>query len=107
MIQKEIYGWVLKPTEYIHYNTYQKKFETVKINLKEFPLLGNISPFQFLKGKDSTLWVGSKLGMAKYNHKDNQFKFYDSNKHSLIYAITKDKNNQIWAGRIYFRTFKI
>ena len=33
-----------------HYNSFQKKFNTIKLSLKEYPLMNNISSFQFLKG---------------------------------------------------------
>jgi len=82
----------------IHYNAYQKKFETLKIVLKEYPNLANISSFQFLKGKDSTLWIGSKYGLVKYSHLTNKFNLYKTPQDPLIYVIAKDKNNTIWAG---------
>lgn len=81
-----------------HYNSFQKKFNTLKLSLKEYPLIKNISSFQFLKGKDSTLWIGTKYGVVKYFHKSKSFKLYASDENSLIYSITKDKNNTIWAG---------
>jgi len=82
----------------VHFNSFKKKFNTIKLSLKEFPLVANISSFQFLKGKDSTLWIGTKYGVVKYFHKTMNFKFYDSKNHPLIYAIVRDKNNTIWAG---------
>jgi len=81
-----------------HYNAFQKKFNTLKLSLKEYPLINNISSFQFLKGKDSTLWIGTKYGIVKYFHKNNQFKLYNTEGNHLIYTITRDKNNTIWAG---------
>lgn len=81
-----------------HYNSFQKKFNTLKFSLKEYPLMNNISSFQFLKGKDSTLWIGTKYGIVKYFHKNNHFELYKTEGRPLIYAITKDKNNNIWAG---------
>jgi len=81
-----------------HYNSFQKKFNTIKLSLKEYPLINNISSFQFLKGKDSTLWIGTKYGIVKYFHKNNGFKLYTTEENSLIYTISKDKNNTIWAG---------
>ena len=81
-----------------HYNAFQKKFNTLKLSLKEYPLIHNVSSFQFLKGKDSTLWIGTKYGIVKYFHKNKTFKLYPSNDNQLIYTITKDKNNTIWAG---------
>ncbi|WNH08145.1 ligand-binding sensor domain-containing protein [Thalassobellus suaedae] len=82
----------------LHFNMYQKKFNTIKLSLDEFPLKNNISSFQFLKGKDSTLWIGSKFGVVRYSHIKKQFKLYQSKGHPLIYALTKDKNHNIWAG---------
>ena len=81
-----------------HYNSFQKKFNTIKLSLKEYPLMNNISSFQFLKGKDSTLWIGTKYGIVKYFHKNKHFKLYATEGNPLIYAITKDKSNTIWAG---------
>lgn len=81
-----------------HYNAFQKKFNTLKLSLKEYPLMYNVSSFQFLKGKDSTLWIGTKYGVVKYFHENKRFKLYNTEEQSLIYAITKDKNNTIWAG---------
>ena len=82
----------------LHHNIYQKKFSTLKLTLKEYPLIDNISSFQFLKDKDSTLWIGSKYGIVKYFHNNNQFKLYKNTDGNLIYSIIKDKNNTIWAG---------
>ncbi|MCX7549414.1 ligand-binding sensor domain-containing protein [Xanthomarina sp. F2636L] len=82
----------------IHYNTYQKKFETLKIALSEYPNLDNANPFQFLKGKDSTLWIGSKYGLVKYSYLTNKFHLYKTTKDQLIYTITKDENNTVWTG---------
>jgi len=82
----------------VHFNSFKKKFNTIKLSLKEFPLVANISSFQFLKGKDSTLWIGTKYGVVKYFHKTKNFKFYDSKNQPLIYTIVRDKNNTIWAG---------
>lgn len=66
--------------------------------MREFPLVTNISLFQFLKGKDSTLWIGSKYGVVKYFHTTKKYKFYSSKNQPLIYTIVRDKNNIIWAG---------
>jgi two-component sensor histidine kinase/ligand-binding sensor domain-containing protein len=82
----------------IHYNSFQKKFNTQKIVLQEYPLKKNISSFQYLKNRDSTLWIGSAFGMVKYNHLTKDFKLYHKDKPVLIYTITKDKANTIWAG---------
>ena len=82
----------------IHYNNYQKKFNTLKLKLKEYPNIDNLSSFQFLKGKDSTLWIGSKYGIVKYFHSKNRFKLYKNTKNQLIYTIIKDKNKMLWAG---------
>ena len=82
----------------IHYNNYQKKFSTLKLHLKEYPLIDNIGSFQFLKEQDSTLWIGSKYGIVKYFHLKNNFKLYKNTKDQLIYTIIKDKNNTVWAG---------
>lgn len=82
----------------IHYNTYQKKFNTLKIALNEYPNKKKISSFQFLKDTDSTLWIGSTFGIIKYNFINKRFKLYNSKNPMLIYTITKDQNNTIWAG---------
>ena len=82
----------------IHYNHFQKKFETFKVVLKEYPFKKNISTFQYLKDKDSTLWIGTNLGLVKYNHLKKDFKLYNKSKPALIYAIARDQNNTIWAG---------
>lgn len=81
-----------------HYNRYQKKFQPIYVKLKEFPFISNISTFQFLPGKDSSLWLGTKYGMVNYSLKTGNFKFYDSEPHALIYTISKDEYNTIWAG---------
>jgi two-component sensor histidine kinase/ligand-binding sensor domain-containing protein len=81
-----------------HYNAYQKKFNTTKLVLKEYPNKNNLSSFQFLKGKDSTLWIGSAFGIVKYSHINNQFKLYKNDEAPLIYTITRDIKNNIWAG---------
>ncbi|MCM4157468.1 two-component regulator propeller domain-containing protein [Gramella sp. AN32] len=82
----------------IHYNSYQKKFNTIKIKLDEYPNKENISSFQFLKGRDSTLWIGSKWGIVKYFHKNDNFKLYNIPYNALIYTVAKDLNGQIWSG---------
>ena len=82
----------------IHYNHFQKKFKTLKVALKEYPFKKNISTFQYLKDKDSTLWIGTTLGVVKYNHLKKDFKLYNKNTPALIYAIARDQNNTIWAG---------
>jgi two-component sensor histidine kinase/ligand-binding sensor domain-containing protein len=82
----------------IHYNEFQKQFNTLKIALKEYPLKRNISTVQYLKDIDSTLWIGSTLGMVQYSHIKKDFKLYRTNKPDLIYTIARDKNNGIWAG---------
>ncbi|GAA4888009.1 two-component regulator propeller domain-containing protein [Flaviramulus aquimarinus] len=81
-----------------YHNSFQKKFNTLKIKLKEYPSISNISSFRFLKGKDSTLWIGSKYGILKYNHNTNAFKLYHKAEPALIYTIAKDQNNTIWTG---------
>ena len=70
----------------------------MKIDLNDSRLTNNISSFQFLEGEDSTLWIGCKFGMVKYSFNNNHFKYYDLNSKPLIYTITRDKNNTIWAG---------
>jgi len=83
----------------IHYNSFQKKFNTLRTALKQYPLKKHISTFQYLKDIDSTLWIGSALGMVKYNHLTKDFKLYNTNnKPVLIYTIAKSQNNSIWAG---------
>ena len=82
----------------LHYNTFQEKFKTVKLKLKAYPQTANISTFQFLKGEDSTLWIGSKYGIVKYFQESGVFKLYESKERYLIYTIAKDKNSTIWAG---------
>lgn len=81
-----------------HYNRYQKKFHPIYLKFNEFPLISNISTFQFLPGRDSSLWLGTKYGMVHYSLKNGSFKFYDSEPQALIYAISKDEYNTIWAG---------
>lgn len=81
-----------------HFNRYQKKFSPIMLRLDEFPLISNISTFQFLPEKDSALWLGTKYGMVKYFYKTGAFKFYDSKERPLIYTITNDNDNIIWAG---------
>ncbi|MGO2357237.1 MAG: ligand-binding sensor domain-containing protein [Mesonia sp.] len=81
----------------IYYNQYQKKFNTLKIRLKEYPNHENISPFQFL-AQDDDLWIGTELGMVKYTEATQEFKLYEQAKKNLIYTIRKDKEDRIWAG---------
>lgn len=81
----------------LYHNQYQKKFNTLKISLKEYPNHENISPFQFLV-QDDDLWIGTELGMVKYTGATQEFKLYNQAKKDLIYAIRKDKEGRIWAG---------
>ena len=81
-----------------YYNTFQKKFNTLKLDLTDHQITNNISSFQFLKGADSTLWIGCKFGIVKYSFRNNLFKYYDIKNKPLIYTISRDKNNTIWAG---------
>ncbi|HKJ49445.1 MAG TPA: two-component regulator propeller domain-containing protein, partial [Christiangramia sp.] len=82
----------------IHYNIFQKKFSTLKIKLKEYPNKEDISSFQFLKGRDSTLWIGSKWGIVKYFHKNGNFELYKKPTNALIYTIIEDQTGNIWSG---------
>lgn len=81
-----------------HYSKYQKKFKTTKIKLKEFPNIEKISSYNFLKNKDSLLWIASGQGIIKYNNKSNKFKLYNEAKGTLIYTIKEDYYKNIWAG---------
>ena len=81
-----------------HYSKHQKKFKTTEIKLKEFPNVGKISSFNFLKNQNSTLWIGAGVGIIKYNEKSNKFKFYNETKGNLIYTIKEDFNKDVWAG---------
>lgn len=82
----------------LHYNIYQKKFNSIQLRLKEVPLNNNISSFQFLKGNDSLLWIGTKFGVVKYSHINKTFKLYENENRPLIYTLVRDFNNDIWAG---------
>jgi len=81
-----------------HYNVFNKKFNTLHLELDEYPKQNRISTFQYLKGKDSTLWIGSTFGIVKYSHIKNKFKFYIEKDRPLIYSIVRDKDSTIWAG---------
>ncbi|WP_275316740.1 ligand-binding sensor domain-containing protein [Tenacibaculum bernardetii] len=81
-----------------HYSKYQKKFKTTNIKLKEFPNIGKISSFNFLKNQDSLLWIASGQGIIKYNNKTKTFKLYNKTKGTLIYTIKEDYKKNIWAG---------
>ncbi|MDT0295408.1 two-component regulator propeller domain-containing protein [Mesonia ostreae] len=81
----------------IYHNQYQKKFNTLKIRLKEYPNHENISPFQFLAQNDD-LWIGTELGIVKYTEATQEFKLYKQAEKDLIYAIRKDNQDRIWAG---------
>lgn len=82
----------------LHYNIYREKFKTLKLKVPDFSSSKKISTFQFLPFKDSTLFIGSTLGMIKYNFKTQKFKQFPKHKKELIYTIAKDYNGTIWAG---------
>lgn len=81
----------------IYYNKFQRKFNTLKIKLKDYPHHENISSFQFL-ADDDNLWIGTELGIVKYKHSSQEFKLYEKAKENLIYTIRKDENENIWLG---------
>ncbi|OBX22135.1 MULTISPECIES: ligand-binding sensor domain-containing protein [Bizionia] len=81
-----------------HFNSYREKFKTLKLKIPDFSASKKISTFQFLPLKDSTLLIGSTVGIIKYDFKTQTFKQYQNHKDELIYTLIKDFNGTIWAG---------
>lgn len=82
----------------LHYNSYREKFMTIKLKVPGLSTSKKISTFQFLPSKDSTLLIGSTLGIIKYDLKTKRFKQFPNHKKELIYTMVKDFNGTIWAG---------
>lgn len=81
-----------------YFSKYQKKFNTYKLKFKEFANIEKISSFNFLKNRDSTLWIGNSFGIAKYDLKTHASKVYKAGRHNVIYTIKRDKNGVVWVG---------
>lgn len=82
----------------LYYNVYQKKFNTVKVNLTKYPLTADISTFQILKETESSLLLGTKLGVVRYNTQKQGFSLFPLTKNMLIYTLKRDNVGTIWAG---------
>lgn len=82
----------------LHYNAYREKFKTLKLKVPGYSASKKISTFQFLPYQDATLFIGSTIGLIKYDFKTEKFQQYPNHKSDLIYTITEDHNGIIWAG---------
>lgn len=85
----------------VHYNSFQKKFETNRVRLNDVLKSTNINIFPFYKDTDSILWLGSSFGVVKHNTYKNTYKLYKHKNANIIYAFAKDENNTLWAGGIF------
>ncbi|MBP1838934.1 ligand-binding sensor domain-containing protein [Formosa algae] len=83
-----------------HYNKFQKKFDSFKVNLKDLYGDERISVFPIQKENDSTLWLGTYAGTVSYNLKTGASKLYNTGKGGITYDFCKDKNGTLWAGGI-------
>ncbi|MDN3491889.1 ligand-binding sensor domain-containing protein [Winogradskyella bathintestinalis] len=82
----------------IHYNEYREKFTTLKVKIASLSDSKKISTFQFLPYKDSTLFLGTTIGLIKYDFNQKKFHQYTNHKKELIYTIAKDDFGNVWAG---------
>lgn len=81
-----------------HYNAYQKKFETIELQVPEYTRDTRLSTFQILPDSNSSLWLGTSSDVIKYDRVENTFKHYKNFPDALIYTLTKDLNGDIWCG---------
>ncbi|MDW5287702.1 two-component regulator propeller domain-containing protein [Formosa sp. PL04] len=83
-----------------HYNKFQNKFETFRVEIPE--LYGNqrISVFPIQKGNDSILWLGTYAGTVKYELNTKKYNLYETGKGGITYDFCKDENGTLWAGGI-------
>ncbi|MBU2916277.1 hypothetical protein KO526_19890 [Reichenbachiella agariperforans] len=84
-----------------HYNKYQKKFTSISLEMEGYTRDTKLSTFQFLpaEGEDSALWLGSTYNVLKYDYLTREFKHYkDDFPKSLIYALERDHNGDVWCG---------
>ncbi|PIB35108.1 hypothetical protein BFP72_06720 [Reichenbachiella sp. 5M10] len=84
-----------------HYNKYQKKFSSISLEMEGYTKDTKLSTFQFLPAvrEDSALWLGTTYNILQYNYLTGEFKHYkDDFPKSLIYAMQRDLNGDIWCG---------
>lgn len=78
----------------------RKKFNHYFYNSKNSKGTGNNTVIALYKDKDKDelYWLGTEVGLVKFNKRRGSFSYLSALKNQMIFSINKDKKGILWAG---------